>query len=283
MEFLLNSPFTPIVAVCAGVALALALVALFTGSRLVAALAPVVVYLVAYYETYGKIPAFPPIGAANKVFYVAAFAALGALALGYVPRLPRAALALAASVFAALWIGWAKAASFDPAGLVASAAMALGGALVLGRIDSVAAKEAGGAPALAMLAALAALAAPIALFGGSSTGVGLYLGVVFGVGLLSLASLRRPAPLGAWGALGLGAGLVAPLDTLAIVTQKADGLALLLAALGPFLGAEAARRLPLSQRNKPIVVWLVSGLATLSPLPVIVALLFLRHDNPLGT
>jgi len=161
--------------------------------------------------------------------------------------------------------------------------MGLGGALVLWRIDGVAASapaEGGGATALASLAALAGLAAPVALFGGSSTGVGLYLGVAVGAGLLSLALLRRTAPLGAPAAIGLGAGLIAPLDSLAIVSGKADVIAL---ALGPFLGRDAVRRLPISQRSKPVVVWLVSGLATLSPSPVIVAPLFLRHDNPLGT
>jgi len=111
MDWIANSAFTPIIvasAVVAVVAVVLALVAALSGGRLVAALAPTIVLLVTYCETYQKVPTFPPAGASNKVFYVAAFAALGALALQYVPRLPRAALAVAASILAAVWIGWVK-------------------------------------------------------------------------------------------------------------------------------------------------------------------------------
>ena len=285
MDLVLNSPFTPALASALAAALILALAARLTGLGLVATLAAPAVFLVVYAATYQKIPPFPPIGAANKTFYVALIAAVVAAALDALGRVPRPALAAAASLFAAAWVGSTKLADPDSVTLLIFVALVVGGTVLLWGLDrlaTLASPAGGGAPALAGLAAVSTLAAPTLLFGGSSTGVGLALALALGAAVLSAENLGLSRALGSAAALGAGGGLLASLDTIALISRRADPYALALIALAPFLGPWALRLLPPALRDRPVVAWIVSGLATLSPLPVIVALLFLRHDNPLG-
>ena len=219
------------------------------------------------------------------MFYVALVATLGAAAAD-VTRIPRPALAGAASLLAAVWIGSTKLADPDATTLTILVALAIGGGVALWGLDRLATLAppfGGGAAALAGLAAVAALTAPTLLFGGSSTGVSLCLGLAAGAAGLSAAALGADRRLGPAAMLGAGGGLLAALDTIALVSRRADPFALSLIALAPFLGLLAVRLSPPSWRKRPAVAWIVSGLAVLSPLPVIVALLLLRHDNPLGT
>jgi hypothetical protein len=286
VDLIVNNPFAPVLAACLVAALILAGAARFAKLRLAATLAPPVIFLVGYVATYQKIPPFPPVGASNKVFYVALVATLGAAALDVVGRFPRSVLAGASSLLAAVWIGWTKLANPDAATLVLFAALVVGGGLALWGLDRLATLSApfgSGANALAGLAAVSALSAPTLLFGGSSTGVGLCLGLVAGAAVLSVEALGARRGLQPAAMLGAGCGLVAALDTIALVTRRADPFAMALIALAPFLGPWAVRLLSPALRKRPAVAWIVSGLAVLSPLPVIVALLLLRHDNPLGS
>ncbi len=286
MDLIVNNPFAPVLAACLAAALILAGAARFAKLRLAATLAPPVIFLVGYVATYQKIPPFPPVGASNKVFYVALVATLGAAALDVVGRFPRSVLAGASSLLAAVWIGWTKLANPDAATLVLFAALVVGGGLALWGLDRLATLSApfgSGANALAGLAAVSALSAPTLLFGGSSTGVGLCLGLAAGAAVLSVEALGARRGLQPAAMLGAGGGLVAALDTIALVTRRADPFAMALIALAPFLGPWAVRLLSPALRKRPAVAWIVSGLAVLSPLPVIVALLLLRHDNPLGS
>ncbi|MGO9419108.1 hypothetical protein [Roseiarcus sp.] len=286
MDLIVNNPFAPVLAACLAAALILAGAARFAKLRLAATLAPPVIFLVGYVATYQKIPPFPPVGASNKVFYVALVATLGAAALDVVGRFRRSVLAGASSLLAAVWIGWTKLANPDAATLVLFAALVVGGGLALWGLDRLATLSApfgSGANALAGLAAVSALSAPTLLFGGSSTGVGLCLGLAAGAAVLSVEALGARRGLQPAAMLGAGGGLVAALDTIALVTRRADPFAMALIALAPFLGPWAVRLLSPALRKRPAVAWIVSGLAVLSPLPVIVALLLLRHDNPLGS
>jgi len=286
VDLIVNNPFAPVLAACLAAALILAGAARFAKLRLAATLAPPVIFLVGYVATYQKIPPFPPVGASNKVFYVALVATLGAAALDVVGRFPRSVLAGASSLLAAVWIGWTKLANPDAATLVLFAALVVGGGLAVWGLDRLATLSApfgSGANALAGLAAVSALSAPTLLFGGSSTGVGLCLGLAAGAAVLSVEALGARRGLQPAAMLGAGGGLVAALDTIALVTRRADPFAMALIALAPFLGPWAVRLLSPALRKRPAVAWIVSGLAVLSPLPVIVALLLLRHDNPLGS
>ena len=112
--------------------------------------------------------------------------------------------------------------------------------------------------------------------------MGLCLGLSVGVAIVSLAELWIPGPLGATAILGAGAGLLAIVNTIALINRRADLLALALCALVPVVGPFGVRLLPATMRDQRALVWIAIGLAALSPLPVIVVLLFLRHENPLG-
>ena len=286
MDIIVDNPFTPALVMSLIAAVVLALVAYFTKSALVASLAAPLVFLIAYYETYQKIPPFPPAGAANKVFYIGLAATLVVLTAGWIwrTRTARIASAVMVSVIAGVWISWTKLGDADPLTLPLLAASVVAGAIALHRLDVIAAAPFpyGAAAAFSQLAAVSVLCAPVALFGGSSTGVGLFLGVAVGAAVLSLQSLASARNLMACAMLGVGGGLLGALDALALITRRADPYALALVVLATFLGPWAVRLLPGSMQDKPVTVWLVSGFATLSPLPVILALLFWRHENPLG-
>jgi hypothetical protein len=239
MELIVNSPFTPVLASCVVTALALAGAARGTRSPWVATLAAPVIFLVSYVVTYQKIPTFPPVGAANKVFYVALAITVAAAALDVVGRVPRWALACAASLLAAGWVGPKKLADPDSVTLALFVALVAGGGVALWGLDRLATLAppfGGAAPALAGLAAVSALSAPTLLFGGSSTGVGLCLGLAAGAALLSAENVGVGRVLGSAAMLGAGGGLLASLDTITLVTRRADPFALALIALAPFLG-----------------------------------------------
>jgi len=281
MDWLWNNPFLPIVAISAAVAAVFALVIGVTRFGALGALGTPVVFLVAYYLTYQKVPPFPPAGAANKVFYVGLVAAVLAAAFDAIPRdpVPAWTKAALAALVGVLWIGASQWSRGDLEFWSLSLAIVAGGGFALWIVQLQNA-SAGPAPALSMLAALGALLAPVALFGGSSTSVGLCLGVAAGLALLSIAYLRAPKLPNA-AILAVGASLLALIDAIALVSRKADVPALALVALAPLVGLYASRLVFASARFRPLWVWLASGLATLSPLVVVVALLFWRHESPL--
>jgi hypothetical protein len=287
VELLANNPIVPIVLACTLSAVALSLAAFVTKSDFVASAAAPAVFLIGYYATYQKVPPFPPVGSTNKIFYIALFATLGGFVLDRIAvgPLPRAAASLVVSLLAAVWIAFAQLDSPDADLIVTGGAVILVGALVLWRVCMIAAAakpEGGGAVALALLAALAAVFAPVALFGGSSTSVGLCLGFAIGLGICSLGLMLAPRSLGTMAVLGAGGGLLAVIDTVVLITQEADLIALALVALSPLLGPFGVRLLPGNLRGSSALVWVATGIAALSPLPVIVTLLFLRHENPLA-
>jgi hypothetical protein len=86
MKDLLDSPFTPTIVACLIAGLAVGGAARLLRSALLANLAAPVTFLVAYYETYNKIPSFPPVGSTNKIFYIAIAAAAIGVALDLLAR-----------------------------------------------------------------------------------------------------------------------------------------------------------------------------------------------------
>jgi hypothetical protein len=120
------------------------------------------------------------------------------------------------------------------------------------------------------------------LFGGSSTSMGLCLGFAVGLAICSLSLMLAARSLGTMAVLGAGGGLLAVIDTVVLITGGADLIALALVALSPLLGPFGVRLLPRTLRGSSALVWVATGIAALSPLPVIVTLLFLRYENPLA-
>ena len=226
MEWLPDNPFVPIVLACVLAAAAFSLLAFVIKSDFVVSAAPPAIFLIGYYATYQKVPPFPPIGSTNKIFYIALLATLGGFVLDRIAvgPLPRAAASLLVSLLAAAWIAYARLDSPDAELIVTGGAVILVGALVLWRVGMIATAaepEGGGAAALALLAALAAVFAPVALFGGSSTSVGLCLGFAIGLGICSLSLMLAPRSLGSMAVLGAGGGLLAVIDTVVLITGGA--------------------------------------------------------------
>jgi hypothetical protein len=291
MQDLLDSPFTLTIAACLLVAAAVGGVARGVRSALLASLAAPATFVVGYYLTYNKIPDFPPVGSTNKVFYVAMVATLAGLALDVFarPRLTRGVLLLAPLPIA-LWIGWPRLAEPSDVLLAELAALVLGGAGVLWRVAALAdagdgttadmVADRGPLVAWGLLAVLPAAFAPIALFGGSSTSVGLCLGLAAGLAVCAGLTLLAPARPGATAVLGAGGGLLAIIDTVALITQRVDWLALLVFLAVLVAGQAGARWLLPAGRPGPRLRGVAQTLMAAAPVVVIVALLFLTHENP---
>ena len=131
-----------------------------------------------------------------------------------------------------------------------------------------------------LLAVLPGVFAPIALFGGSSTSVGLCLGLTAGLAMMALVNLFWPRALGLTAVLGAGCGLLAVIDTITLITRHIDFLALAVFLAVLFTGQIGARAV-LPQHVGPRVRAVAIGVMAAAPILVILAILFLRHESPL--
>ncbi len=249
MSSLLDSPFSPVIGSCLFAGLALSLLARLVRTPSVAGLVAPMVFLLAYYMTYEKIPGFPPVGATNKIFYVALVTTLAGLLYDLMaPSFVTGscgllAVVVTASLLIAVWIALPRFIAGDTPLLVAAlatvAVLVLGGTLLLWRLATV--DEAGAVDGTVLLAVLPGIFAPIALFGGSSTSVGLCLGLVSGLAMMALVNLIWPRALGLTAVLGAGGGLLAVIDTITLITRHIDFLALAVFLAAPFAGLIGAR------------------------------------------
>jgi hypothetical protein len=179
-------------------------------------------FLGAYWLTYNKIPSFPPVGAVNKVFYVAAVGTLVGLGLDALrkPFLSRVAI-LAQPIAIAFYIGQARLED----GLLDVTVAALAGTFAQLLLSWDAHPENPDRHVdLAVLLGIACLGfGPIALLGASSSGFQLCLIVAAGVGAALVWHLRRPAfRFGPTAFLGGWGGLLALMDTVILITRKSN-------------------------------------------------------------
>ena len=79
------------------------------GSTIASAVLPII-FLASYVLTYQQVPDFPPIGATNKIFYIALAAALVGFALDLLPRTAnyRKLLAVIMPLLIVGWIGFPR-------------------------------------------------------------------------------------------------------------------------------------------------------------------------------
>ena len=267
MQDLFDSPFAPTVLACVLASLAVGGLARLARSALLANLAAPVTFLVAYYETYNKIPDFPPVGSTNKIFYIALFAAVVGVALDLLaPARVARWVMLAAPLPMAVWIGLPRFADASAVFVLELLALTVGGAVVLWRVAVLAGRAASdGGPLVAggLLAVLPGVFAPIALFGASSTSVGLCLGLAAGL------------------AVGAGGGLLAVIDTVTLITQRVDPVALVLFLAVLVAGQAGGRWLLPADRPGPRLRGIAQTLLAATPVVAILALLFLTHESPL--
>jgi hypothetical protein len=247
------------------------------------------VFLAAYVATYQEVPSFPPVGSVNKIFYIALAATLLGLAVDLAPvsRALRRALDVAIPLAAAGWIAAPRLARAEPDLLVGLPALWLGGALVLWRLDTLGAGEAadgGSAVAIALLATLALGFAPVALAGASSTSLMLCLALFAGWGAAALWELAAPHDAFAATALfGGTGGLLAVVDTVVLITRHVDVLALLLLLPVLACGQIGAKLLLRSRRLHGRLRAVLVALMAAAPIPLVTAVLLLRHPDAFAT
>ncbi|WP_419694514.1 hypothetical protein ACN2CC_29095 [Mesorhizobium muleiense] len=148
-------------------------------------------FLVAYWLAYNKVPSFPPVGAVNKVFFVAVIGtALGILAEAVGRGMLGRALALAQPIASAAYIG----ATRLPDALPEVAVAALWGLLVMhglsGGTDR--AEDESGTRRAALLGIACAGFAPIALLGASSSSF--QLSLLFAAALAAIVATNISNP-----------------------------------------------------------------------------------------
>jgi hypothetical protein len=283
---MLENPIVLAALTCFLLGLALSGLARLLTESIIASAVPPIIFLASYVLTYQQVPDFPPIGATNKIFYIALAAALAGFALDLLPRLAnyRKLLAVIMPLLIVAWIGFPRFAIPDIELIATALGLWLGGTVLLWRLDIVATvpaeRNGGSIVGTAMLMALMLAFAPIALLGGSSTSLMLCLATVAGLATVALWELILPRnAFGASAVFGVGGGLLAMIDTATLITRHVDLAALALLLLIPFAGEAGGRLLIPSKRFRGRVRQVLVG--TLSALPVllVVAVLFLRHSE----
>jgi hypothetical protein len=284
-----DNPILAVVALCALVGGVLGGLSRLVRGPVVAGLVIPVVFLAAYVATYQQVPSFPPVGSVNKIFYIALAAALLGLAVDRAPvsRTVRRVLDVAIPIAVAGWIAAPRLTRAEPDLLIGLPALWLGGALVLWRLDTLGAGEAadgGSAVATALLATLALGFAPVALAGASSTSLMLCLALFAGWGAAAVWELAAPRDaLAATALFGGAAGLLAVVDTVVLITRHIDVLALLLLLPVLACGQIGARLLLRSPRFHGRARAVLVALVAAAPIPLVAAVLLLRHPDAFAT
>jgi hypothetical protein len=258
------------------------------GSTIASAVLPII-FLASYVLTYQQVPDFPPIGATNKIFYIALAAALVGFALDLLPRTAnyRKLLAAIMPLLIVGWIGFPRFAKLDFELMATALGLWLGGTALLWRLDTVATTPAerngGSIVGTAMLMALMLAFAPVALLGGSSTSLMLCMAAVAGLAAVALWELILPrGAFGASAVFGVGCGLLAMIDTVTLITRQVDLSALALLLLIPYAGEIGARLLLPQKRFRGRVRQVLVGTLAALPILLVIAVLFLRHPESLS-
>jgi hypothetical protein len=112
-------------------------------STIASAVLPII-FLASYIITYQQVPAFPPIGSTNKIFYIALVAALVGLVLDLLPRTAnyRKLLAVIMPLLIVGWIGFPRFAKLDIELMATTLGLWLGGTALLWRLETVATTQA---------------------------------------------------------------------------------------------------------------------------------------------
>jgi hypothetical protein len=253
------------------------------GSTIASAVLPII-FVASYVLTYQQVRDFPPIGATNKIFYIALAAALIGFPLDLLPRTAnyRKLLAVIMPLLIVAWIGFPRFAKPDIELMATALGLWLGGIALLWRLEIVATTPAdrngGSIVGTAMLMALMVAFAPVALLGGSSTSLMLCLAAVAGLAAAALWELVVPRnAFSASAVFGVGCGLLAMIDTVTLITREVDLVALALLLLIPYAGQVSARLLLPQNRFRGRVRQVLVGTFAASPILLVMAVLFLRH------
>ncbi|OBQ91321.1 hypothetical protein [Mesorhizobium sp. AA23] len=233
-------------------------------------------FFLSYWLTYNRLPSFPPVGAVNKVFYLAAVGSILGVATEWTGSRRLGQLLLAAMpVASAAYIGDTIALA-QPFDLVVAALAGAAALYALHREADYPDEGSGLRPAI-MLAVASAGFAPIAFMGASSSSLQLSLGVAFGIAGIVVGHLSRPNYRFGWASLlGGAAGMMAVAQTVALITRKIDLLALAVLLL-LFLVSSACRVIldRLDQKTPALATFVFAGFC-LVPAVAAVAVMLAR-------
>lgn len=188
-------------------------------------------FFLSYWLTYNRVPSFPPVGAVNKVFYIAAAGSVLGLAAEWTGSRALGLLLLAAvPIASAAYIG-DKIVLTQPFDLVVAALAGTAVLYALYREPQFSDEGSNLRPAVTLAVASAGFA-PIAFIGASSSSLQLSLGFAFAIGGVVFWHLFRPNYRFGWGSLIGGAGgMIAVAQTVALITRKIDLFALAVLAM----------------------------------------------------
>ncbi|PZV39329.1 hypothetical protein [Mesorhizobium kowhaii] len=222
-------------------------------------------FLVAYWLAYNKVPSFPPVGAVNKIFFVAVIGtALGVLVEAAGRGGLGRALVLAQPIASAAYIGTARL----PDALLEVAAAALWGLLVMYGLSrgTGQSEDESGTRRATLLGIACAGFAPIALLGASSSSFQLSLLFAAAIAAIVAANISNPNfGFRSASLLGGAGGMIAAAQTVTLITRKTDMLALAVLTLvfvTPFVVDPILRRVRAT--NKVVQLAAFVGMCLLS-------------------
>jgi hypothetical protein len=282
----LDNPILFAALICFAIGLVLSGLARIVVGSVLVSMTLAIVFLASYVLTYQQVPPFPPVGATNKIFYIALVAALIGLALdlrrGGVEYANLFVVVLPPAIVG--WIGYPRLIGPDVDVIVTSVGLCVGGIAVLRCLHKVSKeppeRNGGSVVGTAMLIALLVVFAPVALLGSSSTS--LMLCLVAATGLAACAFLELAIPRQAFCAsavFGVGCGVLAVIDTVTLITKQVDLAALALVFLVPYAGDFSARLLLPANRIHGRVRQILIGTFSATPILLVLAVLFLRHPQ----
>ncbi|WP_431324365.1 hypothetical protein [Rhizobium sp. YTU87027] len=233
--------------------------------------------LAAYWLVYNKVPAFPPVGAVNKVFYVIVIGTMVGFAVEIAAQPAVRVVSLFQPVAAAVYIGLPR---LGVASWEVVAAAAAGVAIMWLILRGATARPEDDVKRGGVVAVLALGFAPIALLGASSSSFQLCL--LFAAGCFGILLIHVVNPVfrfgGASSTAALG-GLISVAYTVVLITRNADPIAIAILALCVVLPVFSERVCRMFAASRPFPRLFVHiGLAVL-PAALAVAVAFLDYGS----
>jgi len=185
--------------------------------------------LAAYWLVYNKVPAFPPVGAVNKVFYVIVVGTAVGFAVEIAAQRAVRVVSLFQPVAAAFYIGLPR---LGVATWEVVAAATAGVAIVWLVLRGASVRVEDDVKRGGVVAVLALGFAPIALLGASSSSFQLCLMLAAGcLGILLVHIINPVFRFGGASATGALGGLISVAYTVILITRKADPIAIAILGL----------------------------------------------------
>ena len=236
-----------------------------------------VALLAAYWLVYNKVPAFPPVGAVNKVFYVIVIGTAVGFAVEIAAQRAVRVVSLFQPVAAAVYIGLPR---LGVATWEVAAAATAGAAIMWLILRGASVRTEDDVKRGGVVAVLALSFAPIALLGASSSSFQLCLMLAAGCfGILLVHIINPVFRFGGASSTGALGGLISVAYTVVLITRKADPIAIAILGLCvvlPVFSERICRMLGISRQFPRLFVHV--ALAVL-PAALAVAVAFLDYGS----